>query len=952
MVKFPLVFLDDFVYNLLLSMGGPPEKMEFEPGEPTCDNGDEPMHCESNEITREDVADLIHGVELADGQFIQLEPAIGCHVAGEEFEDESVVGKGDLLEAINNARERGEPFVVKFGVDPTSSELHIGHMVLLRRLKAFLDAEGLGIKCVLIIGDFTAQIGDPTGRDTTRPALTHEQVLANAKTYLDQIGRIIDLDKLEVRYNSEWFGEMTAADVVSFFSDYTLAGVFEGRKYQLRDEKGEGIRQHELIYRLLQGKDSVEIDAGLELGGSDQRTNCLQGRDMQKLEWARQNVSGRVRQVVLLMDLLRGLDGRRKMGKSEGNAVALEDDPAEIYAALMSMPDELMSEYIDLLTGLDPEEKRVLKISIWANQADPLLVKRQIAWSVVEQLRGEDIVRAVAAGFDDEDYAPRELIVEDEENGDAREMFNSIMSMPDEWMLWYVDHMMVDVTRVAVEVAGDDGEVTKTTIPNKDRLRGMVSSEGVTVRREIASNVVGRFYGGEVADAISAEFDDGDFKPRTLEEVERDHVRDLRCCPMLEEGTDGMEVILPPPTKEELEAQRRTGLPPLNSLEGKIQRAESSGKKMRIKLRLDPIKQQLHLGHASILRRLKELQDAGHQVVIVVDDFMAGAPRRGEEGLDPGLIDKNTTLLLEQIGKILDLDEVEIHNNSEWLTGLNLSDIIQLLSGHTLQQVLGPPHNRTDLGRRYDAGDMIHLDEILLYVLNARDCHRVKSDVEIGCRSGVVRYWMGRCRQQIAGQASQLVLLPPVLPGRDGKEMSCADNSVIWMDDDSDAMFERVMRVDDRFIDRWIDVMVEGGDSVRDGFRSSFASDPLRGKKDVALNIVRQFHGRKAAAGARRTYSQKVDRAREGADAVEEISLADLELGGGLSLVSLVIAVHKHQSGEEKSSSFVRKNWIKNGAIKVSGEPVRDPRCTWDDFPEEGMTLQITKKGAVVKVTL
>ena len=241
----------------------------------------------------------------------------------------------------------GRPLKVKLGVDPTSPDIHLGHTVGLSKLRQFQE---LGHEAILIIGDFTAMIGDPSGRSVTRPHLSHEQVMEHAKTYQEQAFRILDPEKTSVRFNGEWFGKMTFQDVMSLNSRVTLQQMLQREDFRERIEKGLPVRAHEIQYPIMQGWDSVVIKADVELGGTDQLFNILVGRDLQHEE-------GQYQQVAMMLPILTGLDGIQKMSKSLGNAVGVTDVPGEMFGKLMSISDEQMGEYYRLLLQeeLSPE---------------------------------------------------------------------------------------------------------------------------------------------------------------------------------------------------------------------------------------------------------------------------------------------------------------------------------------------------------------------------------------------------------------------------------------------------------------------------------------------------------------------------------------------------------------------------------------------------------------------
>ncbi len=238
----------------------------------------------------------------------------------------------------------GKPLRVKLGMDPTAPDLTLGHTVVLRKLRQFQD---LGHKAVLIIGDYTAMIGDPTGRSKTRPMLTAEQIATNAQTYLDQAGKVLDLgaDKLEVRHNSEWLTQLTFSDVVKLMSQVTVARMLERDTFAKRHAAGKEIYLHEMLYPIMQARDSVAIESDVELGGTDQTFNNLCGRDFQR-------AAGQPPQIVITLPILVGTDGKDKMSKSMGNYIGVTDAPSDMFGKIMRIPDDLMRQYFELLTDV------------------------------------------------------------------------------------------------------------------------------------------------------------------------------------------------------------------------------------------------------------------------------------------------------------------------------------------------------------------------------------------------------------------------------------------------------------------------------------------------------------------------------------------------------------------------------------------------------------------------
>jgi len=268
----------------------------------------------------------------------------------------------------------GRPLRVKFGVDPTAPGIHLGHTVALSKLREFQD---LGHLAVLIIGDATARIGDPSGRSATRPQLTADEVAANAATYLDQVFKVLDRERLEIRHNGEWFGRFTLEDVVRLTGKTTVARMLERDDFQRRYQAGAPIGIHELLYPVMQGWDSVMVRADVELGGTDQTFNLLLGRDLQR-------DAGDAGQVAVVLPLLEGLDGTQKMSKSLGNQVGVSDKPEDMYGKLMSISDQLMLRYYDLLSHQDDASRA----AVVEGTVHPMEAKKSLAHELVARFHG------------------------------------------------------------------------------------------------------------------------------------------------------------------------------------------------------------------------------------------------------------------------------------------------------------------------------------------------------------------------------------------------------------------------------------------------------------------------------------------------------------------------------------------------------------------------------------
>jgi len=276
---------------------------------------------------------------------------------------------GELKAKLKKAEKEGRPLRIKAGFDPTAPDLHLGHTVLLEKLRQF---QVCGHQVVFLIGDFTGMIGDPTGKNETRPPLTHEEVLLNAETYKQQVFKVLDPDQTEVRFNSEWLHNLTASDMIRISGKATVARMLERDDFEKRYKGGQSIAIHEFLYPLIQGYDSVALDADVELGGNDQKFNLLMGRQLQE-------AYGKPAQAVLTMPLLVGLDGVNKMSKSLNNYVGINEPAGEQFGKLMSASDDLMITYYELLTDIDLDEVKAMH---------PMEAKKRLAAEIVERFHG------------------------------------------------------------------------------------------------------------------------------------------------------------------------------------------------------------------------------------------------------------------------------------------------------------------------------------------------------------------------------------------------------------------------------------------------------------------------------------------------------------------------------------------------------------------------------------
>ncbi len=301
-----------------------------------------------------------------------------------------VINREDLLAKLKKSEETGKPLRIKAGFDPTAPDLHLGHTVLIQKLKHFQD---LGHEILFLIGDFTGMIGDPTGKSKTRPPLTKEDVARNAETYKEQIFKILDPDKTKIVFNSEWLNKLTSLDMIRLASQLTVARMLERDDFRKRFEGQQAISIHEFLYPLIQGYDSVALEADVELGGTDQRFNVLMGRDLQRT-W------GQDPQVVITLPLLEGLDGVNKMSKSLGNYIGITDEANDIYGKILSISDELMWRYFELLSDLTNEEIEKLKGDVTSGSVHPKAAKMQLAREITSRFYDNDAALQAEAHFE------------------------------------------------------------------------------------------------------------------------------------------------------------------------------------------------------------------------------------------------------------------------------------------------------------------------------------------------------------------------------------------------------------------------------------------------------------------------------------------------------------------------------------------------------------------------
>jgi tyrosyl-tRNA synthetase len=301
-----------------------------------------------------------------------------------------IIPEDDLVRKIESSLKSNKPLKVKLGCDPSRPDLHLGHSVVLRKLRQFQD---LGHQAILIVGDFTGMIGDPSGRSKTRPPLTLDETRKNGQTYFEQATRILSTKKIQMLYNSEWLGKMSFADVIVLGSKYTVARMLERDDFEKRYLAGEPISIHEMMYPLAQAMDSVAIESDIELGGTDQKFNLLVGRDIQR-EY------GLAPQIAITMPILPGTDGVEKMSKSLDNYIAINEPPRQIYGKTLSIPDKLIYDYFVLATGISAEDLAGVKSALGNTETNPRDLKRRLARTLVALYHTDEAARLAEEEFD------------------------------------------------------------------------------------------------------------------------------------------------------------------------------------------------------------------------------------------------------------------------------------------------------------------------------------------------------------------------------------------------------------------------------------------------------------------------------------------------------------------------------------------------------------------------
>jgi tyrosyl-tRNA synthetase len=326
-----------------------------------------------------------------------------------------IISEEDIIKKLEKSAKENKPLTIKLGLDPSAPDIHLGHTVVLRKMKAFQD---LGHQVIIIIGDATGMIGDPTGKSAVRKQLSHDQVLENAKTYQDQIFKILDREKTIVKFNSEWLQAMNFMDVANLASKYTVARMLERDDFKKRFASNQSISIHEFFYPLMQGYDSVAIKADIEMGGTDQKFNILMGRTLQK-EYEQEP------QIALLMPIIEGTDGVKKMSKSLGNYIGISEAPNDMYGKTMSIPDELIIRYFELVTDEHPDSIEAMKYDMEQDKVNPRDLKMRLAKEVVKLYHGEEKAMEAEQYFKSvfqkknipDDIAEMEVSIEESEEG-------------------------------------------------------------------------------------------------------------------------------------------------------------------------------------------------------------------------------------------------------------------------------------------------------------------------------------------------------------------------------------------------------------------------------------------------------------------------------------------------------------------------------------------------------
>ncbi|MGH9635854.1 MAG: tyrosine--tRNA ligase [Candidatus Angelobacter sp.] len=389
-----------------------------------------------------------------------------------------IIHERELRERLENSLKTGKPMRVKAGFDPTAPDLHVGHTVLIRKLKHFQD---LGHTVIFLIGDFTGMIGDPTGRSVTRPPLTSADIDRNAETYKAQVFKILDSQKTVVDFNSRWFSKMTAEDFIRLAAKFTVSQMLEREEFHKRFQEEKPIAIHELLYSICQGYDSVALEADVELGGTDQKFNLLMGRVLQK-------DYGQPSQIILTMPILEGTDGVQKMSKSYGNYIGISEPPQEIYGKVMSISDDLMWRYYELLTDVKVPEIEQMKADVSSGKQHPMQLKKVLARRIVQDFHGEQAAKAADENWAKQfqkDEVPTDIEVarvqlaqvyvkETEALSDATLPYYPLFDLNEVKLGSFIPLLRLDKIISAVNLAGSNSEASRKLKERAVRIDGNV----------------------------------------------------------------------------------------------------------------------------------------------------------------------------------------------------------------------------------------------------------------------------------------------------------------------------------------------------------------------------------------------------------------------------------------------------------------------------------------------
>jgi tyrosyl-tRNA synthetase len=382
-----------------------------------------------------------------------------------------IIRVSDLRERLEESRKSGRPLRVKAGFDPTAPDLHLGHTVLMRKLRHF---QQLGHTVIFLVGDFTSLIGDPTGRNVTRKPLTREQIDQNAETYKQQVFRILDKDATEVRYNSEWLGKLGYEGTIRLTAHFTVSQMLERDEFSKRFQAEQPISLHELLYPVMQGYDSVALECDVELGGTDQKFNLLCGRELQRHY-------GQKPQIVLMTPILEGLDGAQKMSKSLNNAIGINEPASEMYGKLMSISDELMWKYYVLLTDLKQSEIDAMQAEVASGKLHPMETKKKLARIIVAGFHGD-----AAAESADENWA---RMFQQKETAEDLEQVNVEFTDIDAHSAGLI---RLPKLLVLLGLASSNAEANRKILEKAVKLDGEVRTDMVVQLRELPVRVVVR----------------------------------------------------------------------------------------------------------------------------------------------------------------------------------------------------------------------------------------------------------------------------------------------------------------------------------------------------------------------------------------------------------------------------------------------------------------------------